>query len=201
MALKACSALFQISYIDFSGSKNDLWTIGEFYDGKYSNADIDLSRLAGMKVKFVLSVSALGSPVDDRALWIAPHIVHLPVDNAYSDRHCDLHICIPSAHNDQRCDLHLFVPSAYITSVATATHALPVPTATSTYTPIPTANPVHNLTPTPTAAAKNPAPPSSASANPQPDYFILPETPRSLAMRERTIKIIVRSAFPRVSYY
>ncbi len=75
----ACSALFQISYVDSSGAKNDLWTIGEFYDGIYSNVDLDLTSLAGKSVKFVLSVSALGSPVDDRALWVAPRIVHFAV--------------------------------------------------------------------------------------------------------------------------
>jgi len=131
---KACSVLFQISYIDSSGSKSDLWTIGEFYDGMYSNADIDLSRLAGMKVKFVLSVSALGSPVDDRALWIAPQIVHLQAAN----------------------------PTA--ASVATATYtstSSPISTATPTNTPVPTAIPTRRLTPTPPTATKNPAPSSS----------------------------------------
>jgi Ig-like domain from next to BRCA1 gene len=143
---KACSVLFQISYIDSSRSKNDLWTIGEFYDGKYSNADIDLSRLAGMRVKFVLSVSALGSPVDDRALWIAPHIVHSPV-------------ATPTVTGMTTTTYASPLPTT--TSVATATHPSPVSTATSTYTAIPTVNPVHNVTPTPAAAAKNPAPPSS----------------------------------------
>ena len=133
---QACSVLFQISYINSSGSKNDLWTIGEFYDGKYSNADIDLSRLAGMKVKFVLSVSALGSSVDDRALWIAPHIVHLPATT-------------PTAIS--------------IAATATYTSSPTIPTATSTNTPVPIAVPTHQLTPTPPTAAKNPAPPSSAS--------------------------------------
>jgi len=102
---QACSVLFRISYIDPSGLKNDLWTIGEFYDGMSSNADIDLSHLAGLKVKFVLSVSALGSPVDNRALWIAPHIVHMQAST----------------------------PTA--ASTATATYATPQPTATYTPIP------------------------------------------------------------------
>jgi len=130
---KTCSVLFRISYIDSSGLKNDLWTVGEFYDGMYSKADIDLSRLAGMKVEFVLGVSALGSPNDDRALWIAPHIVHLQA-------------ATPTA-----------------TSIATATYVSPKPTATATYTPVATTNPVHNLTPTPPTPAGNPASPPSIS--------------------------------------
>ncbi len=129
---RACSVLFRISYIDSSGSINDLWAVGEFYDGMYSNANIDLSYLAGMKVKFVLSVLALGSPVDDQALWIAPHIVHIQT-------------ATPTA-----------------TNIATATYTpSPEPTATSTYTPIPPSIPTHNLTSTPPAGGRNPASPPS----------------------------------------
>ena len=72
----ACSVIFKIGYVDSTGKTMDLWTIGEFYDGLYSNVDLDLSDLAGKTVKFVLGVSALGPSMDDRALWVAPHIVH-----------------------------------------------------------------------------------------------------------------------------
>jgi len=131
---KACSVLFQISYIDSSGSKNDLWTIGEFYDGLYSTADIDLSRLAGMKVKFVLSVSALGSPVDDRALWIDPHIVHSEAAT----------------------------PTAALIATSAPTYIEPTATSTDTQLP-PSSTPVHirTLTPTPIATAGKPVKPSS----------------------------------------
>jgi Ig-like domain-containing protein len=74
----SCSVLFRISYQDASGAVNDLWTFGEFYDGKYFNLDLDLSPLAGRSVKFILKVSSLGSPVEDRALWAAPRIVRFP---------------------------------------------------------------------------------------------------------------------------
>jgi hypothetical protein len=74
----SCSVLFSIRYLDSAGTPHDLWTLGEFYDGKYFNLDLDLSQLAGEKVEFVLGVSSLGSSAGDRALWVAPRIVHFP---------------------------------------------------------------------------------------------------------------------------
>ena len=73
-----CSVLFRVSYLDATGAAHDLWTLGEFYDGHYFDLDLDLSDLAGQQVRFVLSVNDLGSSTGDRALWIAPRIVHLP---------------------------------------------------------------------------------------------------------------------------
>lgn len=75
----SCSVLFRISYLDQAGTSHDLWTIGEFYDGKYTNVDLDLGAEAGQKVKFVLYVSSLGSATGDRALWVDPRIVRFPV--------------------------------------------------------------------------------------------------------------------------
>ena len=74
-----CSALFRVSYLDAAGTPHDLWSLGEFYDGQYFNLDIDMSQLAGQKIQFVLNVGALGSPEDDRALWVDPRIVRFPV--------------------------------------------------------------------------------------------------------------------------
>ncbi len=75
----SCSVLFRISYLDASSTPHDLWTLGEFYDGKYFNLDLDLSALAGQTVKFILNVNSLGSAVGDRALWVDPRIVRFPV--------------------------------------------------------------------------------------------------------------------------
>ncbi len=75
----ACSVLFRLSYLDANSSPHDLWTLGEFYDGKYFNLDLDLSQLAGQRVKFILYVGSLGSAIDDRALWVDPHIARFPV--------------------------------------------------------------------------------------------------------------------------
>ena len=74
----ACSVLYRISYLDASDVSHDLWTLGEFYHGHYFNLDLDLGHLAGQKVRFILSVSSLGSTVEDPALWVAPHIVNFP---------------------------------------------------------------------------------------------------------------------------
>jgi len=79
---ESCSVLFRIGYVDEGGSRIELWNFGEFYDGQYFNLDLDLSGLAGRKVRFVLSIAALGSPVGDRALWVAPRIVHLEAATA-----------------------------------------------------------------------------------------------------------------------
>ncbi len=75
-----CSVLFRVSYLDQAGAPHDLWTLGEFYDGKYFNLDLDLMPEAGQKVKFVLYVSSLGSAAGDRALWVGPRIVHFPAE-------------------------------------------------------------------------------------------------------------------------
>ena len=122
-----CSVLFRLSYLDSNSAPHDLWTLGEFYDGKYFNLDLDLSQLAGQKVKFILYVSSLGSAADDRALWVDPHIVNFPV------------------------------PTPTITETPTATPipstATPSPTATPSATVTPTVTPVP---PTPTAIPAGP---------------------------------------------
>jgi hypothetical protein len=78
----ACSVLFRLSYLDASSTPHDLWTLGEFYDGKVFNLDFDLSGLVGQKVKFVLDVSSLGDATGDRALWVDPHIMRFAVPTA-----------------------------------------------------------------------------------------------------------------------
>ncbi len=112
----SCSVLFSIQYLDSSGTSHDLWTLGEFYDGKYFNLDLDLSQFAGQKIEFVLGVSSLGSSVGDRALWVAPRIVHFS-------------IAAPSLAATSTPPLPA-VPSSSPTPTST-----PVPTATLTKTP------------------------------------------------------------------
>ena len=72
-----CSVLFRVSYLDAAGAAHDLWSLGEFQDGQYFELDLDLSELAGQQVRFVLSTNNLGDSTGDRALWVAPRIVHL----------------------------------------------------------------------------------------------------------------------------
>jgi hypothetical protein len=53
------------------------WTFRERYEGRTYNANLDLSPLAGQEVKFILYMSAYGSPVGDRAIWGSPVIVRI----------------------------------------------------------------------------------------------------------------------------
>jgi hypothetical protein len=71
----SCGVLFRVDYQLSDGITRDFWAFGEFYDGRYFTADLDLSPLAGKDVKFVLSVLSLGSASGDRALWVDPRIV------------------------------------------------------------------------------------------------------------------------------
>jgi hypothetical protein len=125
----SCSVLFSIRYLDSSGTSHDLWTLGEFYDGEYFNLDLDLSKFAGQKVEFVLGVSSLGSSVGDRALWVAPRIVHFP----------------------------LAAPTPIATS--TPTLPIPLSTATLTPTFEPTATLTASPTPTPAPGIQGPLSP------------------------------------------
>lgn len=72
---KACLVLFRLDYQIGNGPIFGFWAIGEVNDGKYFQADVDLSPFAGEEVKFVLQVQAFGPATDDRALWVAPRIV------------------------------------------------------------------------------------------------------------------------------
>lgn len=74
-----CGALLHLGYQGQDGFIRDIWAFGEFQDGKYYNADIDLSFLAGQKVRFVLSVVSLGAAEDDRIMWIGAAIVNAPL--------------------------------------------------------------------------------------------------------------------------
>jgi hypothetical protein len=74
----SCLVLFSLDAQVGSGPIQNLWAIGEVYDGKYFQADIDLSRFAGQNVTFTLKVNAFGPASGDRALWVAPGIYRLP---------------------------------------------------------------------------------------------------------------------------
>ncbi len=117
-----CSVLFRVSYLDAADSPHDVWTLGEFYDGNYFNLDLDLDREAGQKVKFVLYVGGLGSATGDRALWVAPRIVHFPAEET-------------TATSSPTATLPEPTPTPSLTPTAPAT-------PTSTPTSAPTAAPV-----------------------------------------------------------
>jgi hypothetical protein len=67
----ACSVLFSLAYEDNAGTYHVLWSLGEFYDGQSFELDLDLSHLAGERIRFILGVSALGRPWAT-ALWVNP---------------------------------------------------------------------------------------------------------------------------------
>ncbi len=71
----ACYVTYRIDYRTSAGTKT-LWTFKEKFDGLTYNVNLDLSFLAGKNVEFFLLVLASGSPTGDRALWVAPRIVH-----------------------------------------------------------------------------------------------------------------------------
>ena len=78
----SCGVLFRLDYQLSDGIVRDFWAFGERYEGQTFSVDLDLSSLAGQNVKFVLSVLSLGSASGDRALWVAPRIVHTVTDAA-----------------------------------------------------------------------------------------------------------------------
>ena len=77
-----CSVLFRLSYQDAAGLTTDLWAVGEFYDQKYTELNIDLSALAGQNVRFILNVTALNNDPQNDAFWVSPGIYRIPLPTA-----------------------------------------------------------------------------------------------------------------------
>jgi hypothetical protein len=112
----SCSALLRVSYQDASNTKVDLWAAGEFYDQKYSQIDIDISALAGQKVKFILDTTPLNTDPGNHVFWAFPGIYREPLPTFTPT-------ILPAA-------------TATITSMPTAT-LLPSPTSTPVLQPEP----------------------------------------------------------------
>ncbi len=70
-----CNVMFQINYSADGGATQNLGSWTETYDGNWTYLNIDLSSLAGKKVKFTLVVNNNGSSKDDRVFWLAPKMV------------------------------------------------------------------------------------------------------------------------------
>jgi len=118
----SCNVIFRLEYQIGGGNIKTLGQWNEVYEGKYYPVDIDLSPLAGNNVKFILLVTANGSPHQDNALWFAPHITRLGT----------------------------MPPTSTLTLVPTATFIL-TPTATFTPSPTFTPTNTPTLTPTATS--------------------------------------------------
>ena len=69
-----CYDAYRLDYQIGSNAVRTFWTFREKYEGLSYNANLDLSSLAGQDVKFILVISAYGSPDGDRALWVNPII-------------------------------------------------------------------------------------------------------------------------------
>ncbi len=112
----SCNVAFQVQYQIDGGSVRTLGTWYEAYEGQYNSIDVDLSPLAGEKVKFILAAGANGSFDQDYALWLAPRISRLG--------------------NPPPTDTPTPTSTATSTATATATStATPTATATATATP------------------------------------------------------------------
>ena len=69
----SCYVAFRLDY-DVNGFVRTFWQFRERFEGLTYNANLNLSPLAGQNVKFILYISAWGSPVGDRAIWGNPVI-------------------------------------------------------------------------------------------------------------------------------
>ena len=72
---KGCYVTFRIDYLLPNGVQKTLWTWKEASEGRFFRASIDLSPLAGQKVRFILILLSSGFASGDRALWGSPRIV------------------------------------------------------------------------------------------------------------------------------
>jgi Ig-like domain-containing protein len=69
----SCYVAYRLDY-EVNGAIRTFWTFREKFEGLTYNANLNLSPLAGQSVKFILYISAFGSPIGDRALWGNPVI-------------------------------------------------------------------------------------------------------------------------------
>jgi hypothetical protein len=69
----SCYVAYRLDY-QVGNTIRTFWTFREKFEGWTYTANLNLSPLAGQSVRFILYVSAWGSPVGDRALWGNPII-------------------------------------------------------------------------------------------------------------------------------
>jgi hypothetical protein len=70
----SCYVVFRLDYQIGTGGIQTFWAFVEQHEGKYYEADLDLTPLVGQNVKFILTVLSTGSPAGDRAIWGAPMV-------------------------------------------------------------------------------------------------------------------------------
>ena len=69
----SCYVAYRLDY-QVGNTVRTFWTFREKFEGWTYSANLNLSPLAGQSVRFILYVSAWGSPVGDRAIWGNPII-------------------------------------------------------------------------------------------------------------------------------
>lgn len=72
----SCYVAYRLDY-QIGNTIRTFWTFREKHEGWTYDANLNLSPLAGQTVKFILYVSAWGSPVGDRAIWGNPVITRV----------------------------------------------------------------------------------------------------------------------------
>ena len=71
----ACNLVFYLDYEDADGRIYRLGRWHEVYDGAITKVEIDLSKLAGKSVRFILGVEAnIQDTEDAQGFWLYPHI-------------------------------------------------------------------------------------------------------------------------------
>ena len=137
-----CYVAFRLDY-EVGGTIRTYWGAwGERYESRFYNVDVDLSRLAGQNVKFILTVLSAGTNTGDRALWVGPHIYRAGASPV---------TVVPTTPTTP-------VPTTPTTPVATTpatgtATSTGQPYATSTATPTATSTGQPSATPTPTGTA------------------------------------------------
>jgi photosystem II stability/assembly factor-like uncharacterized protein len=71
----ACYVTFRVDYLLPGGAQRTLWSWKEAYDKRFYRATVDLSLLAGQRVRFVFMLLSTGFASGDRALWGSPRII------------------------------------------------------------------------------------------------------------------------------
>jgi hypothetical protein len=73
--VSTCYVTFRLDYQVGTGPIKTFWSFREKTEGSFYRANVDLSSLAGQNVKFILTVTASGSPTGDRVTWGGARIV------------------------------------------------------------------------------------------------------------------------------
>jgi hypothetical protein len=122
----SCYVAFSLKYQIGSGPIYTLWTFRERYEGLTYSANISLHRLAGKTVKFILYMSAWGSPAGDSAIWGHPVIVGTGTSGGSSGGSTDGW----STYSDSTVPFSFMYPPGSIINPSTNTITLPKVTST-----------------------------------------------------------------------